>query len=73
MERLQDFEDEVRAAAIEGIASAATASLALLDSGFAPLTEVRKTAPCIRSSVHHLRLLLCSRSDWKPPAFAMYC
>lgn len=39
--RLQDFEDEVRVAAIEGITAAAKHSLALLDGGLAPLTEAR--------------------------------
>lgn len=42
--RLQDFEDEVRVAAIEGITAAAKHSLALLDGGLAPLTQARDSA-----------------------------
>ena len=38
--RLQDTEDEVRVAAIEGVAAAAKHSLALLDGSLAPLNEV---------------------------------
>jgi hypothetical protein len=39
--RLQDTDDEVRVAAIEGVTAAAKHSLALLDGTLAPLNEVR--------------------------------
>jgi hypothetical protein len=38
--RLQDTDDEVRVAAIEGVTAAAKHSLALLDGTLAPLNEV---------------------------------
>lgn len=44
MGRLQDTEDEVRVAAIEGVTAAAKHSLALLDGTLAPLNEVRNGA-----------------------------
>jgi hypothetical protein len=48
--RLQDLEDEVRIAAIEGVTAAAKHSLALLEGTLAPLNEARKgrCMPCIR-------------------------